>query len=61
MRSLNGLRPGALAAQRAMVPDDRGLADSFGLPRAEGALVSAAEKGSPAERAGLEVGDARRR
>jgi serine protease Do len=35
----------------------QGLADSFGLPRPEGALVSSLEKGGPAERAGLEPGD----
>jgi serine protease Do len=35
----------------------QGLADSFGLPRPEGALVSSVEKGGPAERAGIEAGD----
>ena len=35
----------------------QGLADSFGLKRPEGALVSSVEKGSPAARAGLEPGD----
>lgn len=35
----------------------RPLADSFGLKGATGALVSAVEKGSPAERAGLQPGD----
>ena len=33
------------------------LADSFGLPRASGALVNAVEKGGPAEKAGIETGD----
>ncbi|MDB5856556.1 MAG: Peptidase Do [Ramlibacter sp.] len=33
------------------------LADSFGLERPEGALVSSVEKGSPADRAGLQPGD----
>jgi serine protease Do len=33
------------------------LADSFGLKRPDGALVSSVEKGSPAEQAGLEAGD----
>lgn len=33
------------------------LAGSFGLDRARGALVSGVEKGSPAESAGLKVGD----
>ncbi|HVH83257.1 MAG TPA: DegQ family serine endoprotease [Steroidobacteraceae bacterium] len=33
------------------------LADSFGLPQPEGALVSSVEKGGPAEHAGIEAGD----
>ena len=36
---------------------DQPLAESFGLKRPAGALVSAVEKGSPAARAGLEPGD----
>jgi serine protease Do len=36
---------------------DQGLADSFGLPQPEGALVSSLEKGGAAERAGIEPGD----
>ncbi|HKT73292.1 MAG TPA: Do family serine endopeptidase [Steroidobacteraceae bacterium] len=36
---------------------DQGLADSFGLPRPEGALVSSVEKGGAAERAGVHPGD----
>jgi len=35
----------------------RDLADSFGLPRAAGALVSAVEPESPAAKAGIEQGD----
>jgi serine protease Do len=35
----------------------QGLADSFGLPQPEGALVSSVEKGGPAESAGVEPGD----
>ncbi len=35
----------------------QGLADSFGLSKPEGALVSSVEKGSPAARAGLQPGD----
>jgi serine protease Do len=35
----------------------QGLADSFGLPRPEGALVSSVEKNSAAEHAGVEPGD----
>jgi serine protease Do len=38
-------------------PVTQGLADSFGLPQPEGALVSSVEKGGPAERAGVEPGD----
>ena len=33
------------------------LADSFGLSRAAGALVSSVEKGGPADKAGLQAGD----
>ncbi len=33
------------------------LADSFGLAKAQGALVNAVEKGGPAEKAGIEPGD----
>ena len=36
---------------------NQGLADSFGLPQPEGALVSSVEKGGPAEKAGIEPGD----
>lgn len=36
---------------------DQGLADSFGLPQPEGALVSNVEKGGAAQRAGVEPGD----
>ncbi len=35
----------------------QGLADSFGLPQPEGALVSSVEKAGPAARAGIEPGD----
>ncbi|MBV8783942.1 MAG: DegQ family serine endoprotease [Gammaproteobacteria bacterium] len=38
-------------------PVTQGLADSFGLPQPEGALVSSVEKGGPGERAGIEPGD----
>jgi len=33
------------------------LADSFGLPKPQGALVNAVEKGGPADKAGVEVSD----
>ena len=36
---------------------NQSLADSFGLKKTEGALVSAVEKGSPADKAGVETGD----
>src|SRR6185437_5067018 len=36
---------------------DQGLADSFGLPEPEGALVSSIEQGGPAARAGVKPGD----
>ncbi len=36
---------------------NQALADSFKLDKPEGALVSKVEKGSPAEKAGLQVGD----
>jgi len=36
---------------------NQGLADSFKLPKPEGALVSSVEKGGPADRAGLKPGD----
>jgi serine protease Do len=35
----------------------RELADSFGLAKAQGALVASVEKGAPAEKAGIEPGD----
>ncbi len=36
---------------------DQGIADNYGLDRPEGALVNSVEKGGPADRAGIEVGD----
>ena len=38
-------------------PVTKELAESFGLAKPAGALVSAVEKGSPAEKAGIEAGD----
>ena len=36
---------------------NQALSDSFGLKKAQGALVSAVEKGGPADQAGLQAGD----
>jgi len=38
-------------------PMTKELADSFGLTKPQGALVSSVEKGGPAEKAGVEAGD----
>ncbi|MGQ0749461.1 MAG: DegQ family serine endoprotease [Betaproteobacteria bacterium] len=38
-------------------PITKELAESFGLPKAAGALVNSVEKGGPAEKAGIESGD----
>ena len=38
-------------------PVTKELADGFGLPKPVGALVNSVEKGSPAEKAGIEAGD----
>jgi serine protease Do len=38
-------------------PVTKELAESFGLPKAAGALVASVEKGSPADKAGIEAGD----
>ena len=38
-------------------PITKELADGFGLPRVQGALVNSVEKGGPAEKAGVEPGD----
>lgn len=38
-------------------PVSRKLAQAFGLDRPEGALVNSVQKGSPAQRAGIEAGD----
>ena len=40
---------------------NQALADSFQLPRPEGALVASVEHGGPADQAGLQVGDVIRR
>jgi len=38
-------------------PVTKELAESFGLPKAQGALVNSVEKGGPADKAGIEPGD----
>ena len=38
-------------------PVTKELADGFGLPRQQGALVNSVEKGGPADKAGIEAGD----
>jgi serine protease Do len=38
-------------------PVTRELADGFGLPKPQGALVNSVEKGGPAEKAGVDAGD----
>ncbi len=38
-------------------PVTKELADGFGLPKAQGALVNSVEKGGPAEKGGVEAGD----
>lgn len=38
-------------------PVTKELAESFGLPKPAGALVSSVEKGSPADKAGIDAGD----
>jgi len=38
-------------------PITKELADGFGLPKAQGALVNSVEKGGPADKAGIEPGD----
>jgi serine protease Do len=38
-------------------PITKELADGFGLPKAQGALVNSVEKGGPADKAGVEPGD----
>jgi serine protease Do len=38
-------------------PVTKELAESFGLPKPAGALVASVEKGSPADKAGIEAGD----
>jgi serine protease Do len=38
-------------------PVTKELADGFGLPKPQGALVNSVEKGGPADKAGVEAGD----
>ncbi|MCS6997017.1 MAG: Do family serine endopeptidase [Casimicrobiaceae bacterium] len=61
MDVVNQLRTGG-AIRRGMLgvsigPVTRDLAEAFGLPRSQGALVSQVNKGSAAEKAGIKPGD----
>jgi len=55
LRASGKVKRGRIGVMIQAVTKD--LAESFGLPKAEGALVSSVEKGSPADRAGVENGD----
>jgi serine protease Do len=55
LRETGKVTRGRLGVQIQGLTQD--LAKSFGLPKASGALVSSVEKGSPAQRAGVEPGD----
>lgn len=55
LRKNGSVRRGKLGVAVQEVSSD--LAESFGLEKARGALISALEKGGPAERAGLSAGD----
>ncbi len=55
LRTSGKVKRGRIGVMIQSVTKD--LAESFGLPRANGALVSSVEKGSPADKAGIENGD----
>ncbi|MFZ5521449.1 MAG: DegQ family serine endoprotease [Pseudomonadota bacterium] len=55
LRTTGQVNRGRIGVQIAPVTKE--VADSIGLGRATGALVSAVEPGSPAEKAGMEAGD----
>ena len=55
LRATGKVKRGRIGVMIQSVTKD--LAESFGLGRASGALVSMVEKGSPAERAGIQNGD----
>lgn len=55
LRSTGRVTRGRIGVQIDQVSKD--VAESLGLPRAQGALVRSVESGSPADKAGLEAGD----
>ncbi len=55
LRSTGEVKRGWLGVAIQSVSHD--IADNLGLPRAEGALVADVDKGGPADKAGVEVGD----
>jgi serine protease Do len=55
LRATGKVTRGRIGVQIGEVTKD--VADSLGMPRAQGALVQKVEAGSPAERGGLEAGD----
>jgi len=55
LRTSGRVKRGRIGVMIQSVTKD--LAESFGLPKAGGALVSSVEKGSPADKAGIENGD----
>ncbi|SNS75092.1 serine protease Do [Noviherbaspirillum humi] len=55
LRTTGRVTRGRIGVQIGEVTRD--VADSLGLPRAQGALVQRVEPGAPAEKAGLEAGD----
>ncbi len=55
LRAGGSVKRGMLGVNIAAVSRD--LADAFGLPKAQGALVSGVNKGSAAEKAGIKEGD----
>jgi serine protease Do len=56
LKSGTSIARGYIGVQIQPVTDD--IAESLGLPKAQGALVAEAQKGTPGEQAGLKSGDA---
>ncbi|GLK67927.1 Do family serine endopeptidase [Hansschlegelia plantiphila] len=55
LKTGNSIARGYIGVQIQPVTDD--IAESLGLPKAQGALVAEAQKGTPGEKAGLKSGD----